>query len=197
MSDYAQKRDHIVRTAARLVHIKGFNNTSIDEILKEGRIGKGQFFYYFKNKEELGYAILESQSNSAAQGIWDPAFRADLDPLDRIYRLLDNVLRVYRQHGCSGGCPIGSMAMEMSDIHEGFRRKADAIFCSWTGRVREALLEGVKTSQLKGDVNADEVAEFLVASIQGAILLCVTKKDLSVMRRCFRSLRRYLESLRA
>lgn len=197
MGDYRQKREHIVGTAAGLVHVKGFNNTSIEDILKAGGIGRGQFFYYFRSKEELGYAILERQSRATAEKIWDPALESDLQPLERIYRLLDNVIKVYRQRGCTGGCPIGSLAVEMSDIHEGFRRKACEVFRSWTRRLREALHEGVQKGQLKKDISVAEVADFIVASIQGAILLCVTRKDLKSMRHCFKNLRSYLETLRA
>ncbi len=196
MDSYTQKREHIVKTAARLVHVNGFNNTSIDDILKEGGVGKGQFFYYFKNKEELGYAILDSQSRSTVERVWDPAFNSDLDPLGKIYRLLDNVVKVHRERGCTGGCPIGSMALEMGDIHEGFRKKTDGVFRSWTRRIKKTLREGVKDSQIREDVNVDELADFIVASIQGAILLCVAGKDIRVMRRCFRNLKKNLESLR-
>ncbi len=195
MAEPSQKREHIVKTAADLVHIKGFNNTSIDDILREGGIGKGQFFYYFKNKEELGYAILERQTKSTAEKIWDPAFKNDLEPLARIHRLLDNVLKVYGERGCAGGCPIGSFAMEMSDIHEGFRKATENVFRSWSRRVREALREAVKLGCLKENVNASETADFIVASIQGAILLCTTSKDIRVMRRCFSNLKKHLKSL--
>jgi TetR/AcrR family transcriptional repressor of nem operon len=195
MDGYSEKREHIIKTAAGLVHVKGFNNTSIDDILREGDIGKGQFFYYFKNKEELGYAILESQARSTAERIWDPALTSDLNPLSKIFRLLDNVVKVHRERRCTGGCPIGNMAMEMSDIHEGFRTRVDGIFHSWAHRIRETLREGVETGQLKADLNADELSDFVVASIQGAILLCTTRKDLKVMRHCFRNLKRYLMSL--
>jgi AcrR family transcriptional regulator len=44
-------REQILDAASRLIHVRGFNNTSVDEILKESGVGKGNLYYYFKSKE--------------------------------------------------------------------------------------------------------------------------------------------------
>src|SRR5439155_162504 len=52
-------RDAILHAASRLMHVKGYNATSIDDVLRESGIGKGNFYYHFKSKEDLGHAILD------------------------------------------------------------------------------------------------------------------------------------------
>src|SRR3990172_11532540 len=52
-------KEQILQTACRLIHRKGFNNTSLEDILRESGVGKGNFYYYFKSKDDLGYAVLD------------------------------------------------------------------------------------------------------------------------------------------
>src|SRR5207244_5843319 len=52
-------REAILKAASRLIHVHGYNHTSLDDVLRESDVGKGNFNYHFKSKEELGYAILD------------------------------------------------------------------------------------------------------------------------------------------
>src|SRR2546422_2272716 len=52
-------REAILKAASRLIHVHGYNHTSLDDVLRESGVGKGNFYYYFKSKEDLGYAILD------------------------------------------------------------------------------------------------------------------------------------------
>ena len=49
----AATRDQILNAAARLIHIQGYQSTSLDDVLRESGVGKGNFYYYFKSKEDL------------------------------------------------------------------------------------------------------------------------------------------------
>src|SRR5436309_7605068 len=55
-------REAILEAASRLIHVHGYNHTSLDDVLRESGVGKGNFYYHFKSKEELGYAILDQRS---------------------------------------------------------------------------------------------------------------------------------------
>src|SRR2546428_13702194 len=52
-------REAILKAASRLIHVHGYNHTSLDDVLRESGVGKGNFYYYLKSKEDLGYAILD------------------------------------------------------------------------------------------------------------------------------------------
>src|SRR5574337_62819 len=139
-------KDHIIEIASRLVHPKGFNHTSIGEILKESSVGKGNFYYYFKSKEELGYAIIENNFKRFSEEVTGKAFGNDKDAATQLDDLLDILLDIYRRRNGAGGCPLGNMAMEMSDIHEGFRKRLRSILwlqlvASVVGPVKRASIQ--------------------------------------------------------
>ena len=53
-----QTRLRITQAAAALVHRHGFHHTSLDDILAAAKVPKGSLYFYFRNKEELGFAII-------------------------------------------------------------------------------------------------------------------------------------------
>src|SRR5437879_9787439 len=73
-------REAILEAASRLIHVHGYNHTSLDDVLRESGVGKGNFYYHFKSKEDLGYAILDQIIGSFLERTLEPCF-ADGDGL--------------------------------------------------------------------------------------------------------------------
>ncbi len=182
-------KEHIIEVATRLMHLRGFNHTSVDEVLKESGVGKGNFYYYFKSKEELGYAIIENNLRRFSDRVLSKAFGNRHDPLTQIDDFLDIILELHRQRNCLGGCPMGNMAMEMSDIHEGFRKRFQEIFESWREQVAEAFLRAKDSGRLTDTIDPTWLAQFIIAGVEGAILLTKVKKDIKVLENCFGQLK--------
>src|ERR1700745_4248916 len=110
----ATTRDQILDAAARLIHLRGYHSTSLDDVLRESGVGKGNFYYYFKSKEELGYAIIDRLVRAFLERTLEPAFADyEADPVAQIHTLLDRVLDNQRQRNCIGGCPMGNLASEL------------------------------------------------------------------------------------
>ena len=186
-------REQILDAATRLMHVSGYRSTSLDDVLRASGVGKGNFYYYFKSKEELGYAILERIVRGFVERTLEPSF-ADpgRPPLDRIHRFLDCVLETQRQRNCVGGCPMGNLASELSDVHEGFRRRLAEIFTRWRERLTEALREAQSEGSLALTCDAGRLAQFLVASLEGAILMTKVTKEIQVMETCVGELKAHL-----
>jgi TetR/AcrR family transcriptional repressor of nem operon len=186
-------REAILEAASRLIHVHGYNHTSLDDVLRESNVGKGNFYYHFKSKEELGYAILDQIIGSFLERTLEPCFS---DPegraLTQIRCFLDRVLEMQRERNCVGGCPLGNLALELSDVHEGFRGRLASVFAAW----RERLTLALRTAQSQGAVGSEcrpeAVADFLVASLEGAILLTKLTKNIAVMEQCVVEMKRYL-----
>jgi TetR/AcrR family transcriptional repressor of nem operon len=189
----AATRDQILDAAARLIHLRGYHSTSLDDVLRESGVGKGNFYYYFKSKEELGYAIIDRLIRGFVERTLAPTF-ADVsaNPIAQLHAFLDRVLDNQRQRNCVGGCPMGNLASELSDVHEGFRRRLAGIFLRWRDDLTEALTRGQASGRLRPDCDPAGVAQFVVAALEGAILLTKVTKDISVMEKCVEHLKRHL-----
>jgi len=189
----AATRDQILDAAARLIHLRGYHGTSLDDVLRESGVGKGNFYYYFRSKEDLGFAIIDRVVERFLERTLDPAF-VDLtaDPLDQVRAFLDRLLEVQRQRNCVGGCPMGNLASELSDVHEGFRQRLADIFERWRVTLATTLERGRGSGRLRADLDAASAAGFVVAALEGAILMAKVTKDISVMEKCVNELKHHL-----
>ncbi len=59
VKEYDERKNEILDTAQRLFSVKGYEKCSVNDILKEVKIAKGTFYYYFSSKEEVLDAIIE------------------------------------------------------------------------------------------------------------------------------------------
>jgi TetR/AcrR family transcriptional regulator, transcriptional repressor for nem operon len=189
----AATRDQILDAASRLIHLQGYHCTSLDDVLRESGVGKGNFYYHFRSKEDLGYAIIERLVTAFLARTLEPAF-ADPEPdvMGQIEGFLDLVLDNQRQRNCVGGCPMGNLASELSDVHEGFRQRLAQIFAEWRRTLTEALARGQARGELRADCNPERAAHFLVAALEGAILMTKVTKDIEVMEKCVDELKQHL-----
>src|SRR6202171_3243209 len=94
----AATRDQILDAASRLIHLQGYHCTSLDDVLRESGVGKGNFYYHFKSKEELGYAIIDRLVGGFVERTLEPAFAdPEANPIAQIHGLLDRVHETQRQ----------------------------------------------------------------------------------------------------
>jgi TetR/AcrR family transcriptional repressor of nem operon len=186
-------RDQIIDAATRLIHLQGYHSTSLDDVLSESGVGKGNFYYYFRSKEELGYAIIDRFTDGLVQRTLEPILDArGRDPIAQIHAFFDRVLEAQRQRNCVGGCPIGNLASELSDVHEGFRLRLVRIFSDWRAHLTGTLIRAQAEGQIDANREPATIAEFLLAALEGAILMTKVTKDITVMERCIGELKRHV-----
>jgi len=83
---YNSKRDEIVKVSVNLFRKKGYDATSIDEIIKEAGIGKGTFYQHFKNKELLFFECTDNVFYDIGMEI--PQIRKEKDVMQRLWKRL-------------------------------------------------------------------------------------------------------------
>ena len=175
------------------MQVHGYQKTSLDDVLRESGVGKGNFYYHFRSKEELGHAILEQVIQSFLERTLEPCFTGESSrPLTQIRCFLDRVVEIQRRSNCVGGCPLGNLAAELSDVHEGFRTRLAEVFSAWQDRMTEALREAQELGHVGAECEPAHVAQFLVASLEGAILMTKLTKDIAVLEQCVAEMKRYL-----
>lgn len=189
-------REKLIETACTLMRQKGFHATTLDDILKALGMSKGCFFHYFKSKEELGYAVIESYRTRLMQ-IMNEAFeQKDKTPMERMNLYFETWSRHLTEKGVSG-CPCGVLAQELSDRHDGFRLKLVEIFDQYSNEWQKLFEEAKSCGELYEGVDCKALADFVVGDFQGAILLTKTTRDTDRFKRHLVHTKDYLSSLRA
>lgn len=163
-------RKVILKEGAKLIHAKGFVNTGLQEILTAARVPKGSFYFYFKSKDDFGGALVDHFCEHVT--LWIARYMEDttVAPLARLERFFDDSCRLYEQAGFSGGCPIGNLSQEVSDLSDSMRSRLSDAY----GRMRALIRGCVADAQKKGNISrkqdADELAVFILNGWEGALI---------------------------
>ena len=175
-------REKIVAEATQLIHVKGFNNTSVQDILDAASVSKSNFYYHFDSKEQLGFDVLGERIRRFNEFIIEPSMAdPDLGAIERIDGFLDRLLALGLSPEGELGCPFGNLAQEMSAIHEPLRQTLSDFFSMCAGRIEECFENGKKAGELRADLPSRQLAEFVLAQLQGSFLLRKTHKDTRIL----------------
>jgi TetR/AcrR family transcriptional regulator, transcriptional repressor for nem operon len=177
----ASTREQILDAAGRLIHLRGFHNTSVDDILRESGVGKGNLYYYFKSKDELGYAALDRTLERIQDEILERLFAPSVDPWTQLESFLKYAVERARREGCVGGCPLGNLALEMSDIHEGFRTRLSDAFSLVRSKIQETLDRARREGTLRIGTDIPRLANFILAGFEGAFMMGKLHRDAELM----------------
>jgi TetR/AcrR family transcriptional repressor of nem operon len=190
-------KEHVLEQAAALIRERGFRSTSIGDILERAGVQKGSFYYYFPSKEDLGHAVLDRWTQDLRGRLLEFLTAPDgPPPLDRITATLDGFVEEQEKNGCRGGCPFGNLAVELADVDEGFRGRLSEAFTN----VAKAFGDLIARAQGDGDVQptADpaRLGPFLVACIEGGILLAKVHKSCAPLSAALREAEAHLDFYR-
>ena len=169
----ANRRQHIIELAADVVYRQGFKGTSVENVLEIAGVGKGNFYHYFRSKDELGVAIINEIEKWFAGPPGDEMFAAGKSPETRLRDYIAHVTAA--RHRDNRGDPLGNLAAELGDVEpfaKPLRRAVNALLDRFEALVSEYALERAAS------VDARAVARELAAQIHGlSTLYKVDRED--------------------
>ncbi len=171
----AATRARIVDAAADLIYDHGALRTSLDEVMVASRTSKSQLYHYFADKDALVRAVIIRQTERVLDG-QDPYLCA-LDSMAGLRRWATMILEVQQQRSGVGGCPIGSLASELSDTSEDARQLLADSFQKWEARLATGLTAMQHGGELQRDADPNDLASAIMAALQGGLLLAQTTRD--------------------
>lgn len=168
-------RQQIVEAANRLFYQRGFNQTSFSDIAAAAEIPRGNFYYYFKTKDEILEAVVDFRLEGirAMLAEWDAAIPEPRDRLKRYVQILLNEERDILRYGC----PMGSLTVELSKTQLVLHSRAREMFELFFAWLKTQLLA------LGCGRSARDHALHLLAVSQGVSLLVNAYGDAAFLRR--------------
>ncbi|GGL79173.1 transcriptional regulator [Streptomyces anthocyanicus] len=169
-------RDRIVAAAAQLMYERGVTGTSTEDILKAARVASpSQLYHYFGDKRGLVQAVIEHQTEQIL-GFQKPLL-SRLDSIEALEAWRDAVVEAQHARDCQGGCPLGSLASELSDLDPQARARLVAGYEQWGNAIREGLRSMRERGELDGGADPDRLALALLTALQGGLLMTQTRRD--------------------
>ncbi|MFO0931257.1 MAG: TetR family transcriptional regulator C-terminal domain-containing protein [Planctomycetota bacterium] len=190
-------RDALVERAGHLFRERGFRATSIGDVVEHTGVPKGSLYHHFPSKDELGYAVLARWRDEFRVRFLDPLLAADGPaPLERVARFLEDFVASQRSGTCRGGCPFGTLAAEMADVHEGFRARLSETFQGFADALASQLRRAQAQGALRDDADVPALATFLVATLEGGVLLAKVHRSTAALDTAVTAARAHLDRFR-
>jgi AcrR family transcriptional regulator len=191
-----QTRRELLEAAFEEIWKSGFRAASLEAILAQAGVTKGALYHHFKNKRQMGYAVVDEVLRERVKEQWiDPLLGAE-DPILALQQLPRLHGSAPPEKSLTQGCPVNNLAQEMSGIDEGFRERIQAVLMEWRDGIASALRNGQARGQVRENIRPEHAAMFILSVFEGAAGLAKSAQDEAVCQPCFEGLHYYLEALR-
>lgn len=186
-------RHRILMTAMELFWEKGYNSTSVSNILSRSQVHSGSLYHFFPGKQDVLIGVLEFYRDGIEENLLDPAWGDIKDPIEKIFALLAGYRMQLVLTDCTYGCPIGNLALEIHEPDPKVRELLAANFANWSLAI-EQCLEAARDRLPRGtDIQA--LSEFVLTVMEGAVMQCRTFRDLGHFDRNIAVLRSHFDML--
>jgi TetR/AcrR family transcriptional repressor of nem operon len=188
-----EARQRILATALDLIHYRGYNGVSADEVAEAAGIKKANLFYYYPSKEDLALAVFDHAIAKNKARLEAELGRQET-PLAVIGAMFDKSAEKMKQKGCTGGCLFGNLAQELSGQNEKMRQRLEEYFRFWNHHLAGVLDRGRAIGYFKSELDPPRAAEAIVAAYEGALLCCKAKKQVCCLESAKEMVLRYLQA---
>lgn len=185
-------RTRLIEATFQEVFSKGYAGASLSNILKLAEAKKGGMYHHFPSKKAMVIAMIEEKIEQRIENKWKSLVETNED----IITALIDILQDINSWDLKDGCPLGNLLQESLDYDDDFAQILTTILNNWKKLFINILQRAKEKNQINQDVDTQQCATFLIASIEGALLLAKKYEDNKDFEACMTQLTLYLNSLR-
>ena len=163
-------REAILDAGLKAMFRTGYHGTSVRDVTAAAGAPQGSFTNHFRSKELFASEVLDRYFAHTRSLVAQALDDTSLTPRMRLRRYLDIITERLEADRFLRGCLIGDLSLETSTSSELLRARLSEIFQEWRGPFTACITEGQKAGEIASDFEPEELAEFLLASWQGAML---------------------------
>jgi AcrR family transcriptional regulator len=203
MTKSEKTRQLIIEKAAILFNQKGYEGTSMSDIMEATGLTKGGIYGNFKRegldkkgvKEEIAIAAFEHAVSTVYEEIGRRTGVID-NTLDK----LKAVVYFYKERifnpPVKGGCPIQNTAVEADDTNPALRERVVQAIEMWKKRIVRTLEKGVEKGEVHPGVDLEEFATLFIGTLEGGIMLARIQRRMEPFEVMAKQLITHIEELR-
>jgi TetR/AcrR family transcriptional repressor of nem operon len=186
-------RDMILEKAAGLFNSRGYFGASMSDVMEATGLEKGGIYNHFGSKDELALAAFDHVVSIHGRRLKEAVERHEL-AIDRLLAFIDAFEDVILNPSVPGGCPLLNSAVESDDAHPALKEKVQAAVNKLLGFVESMVEAGVSSGELQQGVAPYSVATYIVASLEGAVMLTKLYGDPERFSSVANNLKEYIKS---
>lgn len=177
-----------------LFNQRGFAGTSITEILEATALEKGGLYNHFSSKEELAIAAFD-YAWERVRGYFAEAL-AQVEPgRAYLHGFVDAFMEYAERPLVEGGCPLANTAVDSDDSTPFLREHVTRALRTMRTMLHTHAVQAVERREFRADVDPDVVADFLMATFEGAAVIARAMRVRGSVRRAMHGVRLWLTTL--
>jgi len=185
-------RTRLIEATFEEVHSNGYTGASLANILKRANTKKGSMYHYFSSKKEMVIAMIEERIILRIQNNWEKLADTDSDIIDFLISILNDT----KNWDLQKGCPLGNLLQENLNYDEDFANILNKIVTQWKILFSKIIEKAIKNKELKEDLDIESFSTFLIANIEGALLLSKKSDNTKDFKACMEHLCSYINLYR-
>jgi TetR/AcrR family transcriptional regulator, transcriptional repressor for nem operon len=162
-------REDLLNAGLKVMFQSGYTGASVRNICEVAGVPLGSFTNHFRSKEAFAEEVLDRYFAHVKGLVQQALDDKSLTPRLRLKRYLDIISGVLADAKWNRGCLIGDLSLETSQSKL-LRERLETIFQEWRGPFASCIAEAQTAGEIDSTFDPMDLAEFLLASWQGAIL---------------------------
>lgn len=157
----------ILDEAFKLFYKNGFKTTSIDKIMAATTLTKGAFYHHFKNKKELGQAVISSiLQQRVYDGMITPLYQSG-DAFEILQSTFIERIRSFSVYEKAQGCPMNNFINEIGGSELAYKVALKRIIEEWKAALIYLIDKGKVENSIHKNIDSKAVAVYLIAAFEG------------------------------
>ncbi|MDC0378340.1 MAG: TetR/AcrR family transcriptional regulator [Flavobacteriaceae bacterium] len=191
-----ETQDLIINKSFELFYEKGYNATSIPDIMKETSLSKGAFYHHFKNKHEIGVKVIQVIIRKRIkEGFIAPLKNIEGNIPKLLLEVFTNRIKNYSEREKALGCPANNLVGEIGYTEQDFRVILKSLFEEWREQLINVIDIGKNRGEIKKNVNSSSVAISLICAFEGVRSIRKVYDDDIIFNEFLESMGNFIENL--
>jgi TetR/AcrR family transcriptional repressor of nem operon len=163
-------REDILNAGLKVMFRSGYSGATVRDICEAAGAPHGSFTNHFRSKEAFAKEVLDRYFANLQRTVRKALEDKSLTPRQRLQRYLEIISDVLAREKWSRGCLIGDFSLETSSQSKLLRQRLESIFEEWRLPFAKCIAEAQVLGEIDSTFDPMDLAEFLLASWEGAIL---------------------------
>lgn len=184
-------RNKIIDKAEKLLWYKGYQGTSLNDVVSKAGVSKGAFFHYYPNKQAISKDVIDKYAAEQFIAHLDQGIATGTSVKNGLFNWISAVFESFQKADFKGGCLLGNLALEMSDTNDAARETIKGHFLE----LENKLTSYIRPLQDEGKLFMEprQLARLLIASVQGITMMGKVHKDNNRASREFQAIAQLIE----
>ena len=168
----ARTRARIVEEAAALIHERGVASTTLEDVKVAADVSGSQMYHYFPDKNDLVQAVIDYNAEAIVS-----RNRQALAGANGVETWQKMVITAAKRTKAKGGCALGSLVGQLAESDPEARALIASGFDQWAAALSDGLRSLHADGKLPSDIDPDDLATTLLATLQGGLLLAQVQRS--------------------